>query len=85
MPAEAGVEEVLVVAFHAVDGGVDDLEVGGAEGEGGVADAVDGELAGAGLADDAALADVLAAGLELGLDEDDGAALPEFAGEVRGR
>jgi len=77
--AEAGVEEVLVVALHAVDGGVDDLEVGGTERQGGLMDAVDGELAGTGLTDDAAFADVLAAGFELGLDKDNGVALPELA------
>ena len=41
-----------------------------------VADAFDGLLAGFGVADDAAFADVAAAGFELGLDEDDGFALP---------
>ena len=37
---------------------------------------VDGELVGGGVADDASFADVLAAGFELGLDEEDGFALP---------
>jgi len=69
---EAGVEEELLVAFHASDGGgdgFDDLPVEGADA---VGDAVDGELVGLGVADDAAFADVAAAGFELGLDEDDG-------------
>ena len=74
--AEAEVEEVLVVALHAFDGGVDEVEVGAAEVERGVADAVDGELAGGLVADDAALAYVFFAGFELGFDEDDGASLP---------
>src|SRR5437879_10277727 len=83
---EAGVQEVLVIALHAVDGGVDDLERGCAEAARGLADAVDGELAGAGVADDAALADVLAPGFELGLDEDDGATAPGGSGGcARGR
>ena len=47
-------------------------------------DAVDGELVGGGVADDAAFADVLAAGFELGLDEDDGVALPLGLGRGEG-
>jgi len=65
-----------MVPLHAADGGVDEIERGTAKVQGAVADALDGELAGVFFADDASLADVLAAGLELGLDEDDGAALP---------
>ena len=47
-----------------------------------VADALDGGLAGFGVADDAAFADVVAAGFELGLDEDDGFALPGMISAV---
>jgi hypothetical protein len=72
------VEEELAVAFHAEDGRVDEGEGLAAERADGVFDAVDGELVGGGVADDAAFADVLAAGFELGLDEEDGFALPRF-------
>ncbi len=65
-----------MVPFHAVDGGVDDFELGGVEFGGAGADAIDGEGAGGGIADDAAFADVEASGLELGLDEEDGGAVP---------
>ena len=74
--SEAGVEEELAVAFHAEDGGVNEGEGFAAEGADGVFDAMDGELVGGRVADDAALAYVLAAGFELGLDEEDGFALP---------
>ena len=70
-----------MVAFHAVDGGVDDFDGGAVLLEDTVADALDGWLAGFGVADDASFADVFAAGFELGLDEDDGIALP---GVLRG-
>ena len=73
---EARMEEVFVVAFHALDGGVDDFDVGAVLLEDAATDALDGGLAGLGVADDAALADVFAAGFELRLDEDDGFALP---------
>jgi hypothetical protein len=48
-------------------------------------DSVDGELVGGGVSDDASFAYVLAAGFELGLDEEDGFALPLFScgGESR--
>ena len=65
-----------MVALHAVDGGVDDFDGGAVLLEDTVADALDGGLSGVGVANDAALADVFAAGFELGLDEDDGFALP---------
>jgi hypothetical protein len=74
--SEAGVEEVFVVALHAVDGGVDDLNRGAVLLDDAVSDALDGGLASVRVADDASLADVFAAGLELRLDEDDGFALP---------
>ena len=48
-------------------------------------DAVDGELVGGGVSDDAAFAYVLAAGFELGLDEEDGFALPPFSCGGEGR
>jgi hypothetical protein len=69
-------EEELAVAFHTEEGRVDEIEGLAAEIADGGLDAVDGELAGGGVADNAAFADVLAAGFELGLDEDDGFALP---------
>ena len=71
-------EEELAVAFHAKDGRIDEGEGLAAEGADGVFYAMDGELVGGGVADDTALADVLAAGFELGLDEEDGLALPVF-------
>jgi hypothetical protein len=74
--SEGSVEEVFVIAFHAMDGGVDDFDGCAVLLEDAVADAPDGGLTGFGIADDSTLADVLAAGLELGLDEDDGGALP---------
>ncbi len=72
-------EEEFAVAFHAEDGGVDEGEGLAAEGPDGVLDAVDGELVGGGVSDDAAFADVLATGFELGLDEEDGVAVPVLA------
>ena len=63
-----------MVAFHALDGRVDDFDCGAVLFEDTVADAVDGRLAGVGIADYAALADVGATGLELRLDENDGGA-----------
>jgi hypothetical protein len=65
------VQEVLVVAFHALNGRVDQVQIVAAEGAGGVPDAVDGELAGGGFAHDATFADMLAAGFKLRLDQDD--------------
>jgi hypothetical protein len=77
---EAGVEKELAVPFHAEYGGVDEGEGLAAESADGVFDSVHGELVGGGIADDAAFADVLAAGFELGLDEEDGFALPFCVG-----
>ncbi len=77
---EPCVEEELAVAFHAEDGGVDEVEGVAAEVADGGLDAVHGELVRGGVADDAAFADVLAAGFKLRLDEEDGVAVPEFAG-----
>jgi hypothetical protein len=76
---EAGVEEVLVVALHAEDGRVDEVEVGSALLDDALANAVDGGLTGVGVADDATLSDVGATGFELGFDEDDGGAAPWLA------
>jgi hypothetical protein len=82
---EAGVDEVLVVAFHASDRRVDDVNGCAALLDDAVADTLDGGLAGFGVAHDAALADVEAAGFELGLDEDDGFAMPwRFRSAERG-
>jgi hypothetical protein len=78
------VEEIFVVAFHAGDGGVDDIEVDGSQDGGAVVELVDGFLAGLGVADDSSLADVLAAYLKLGLDEDDGGSLPGVVGCAEG-
>ncbi len=75
---EIGVEEILVVPFHAKDGGVDDVDGCASLLDNAVSDAVDGGLTGVWVADDASLADVLAASLELRLDEDDGFASPCF-------
>jgi hypothetical protein len=69
-------EEVFVVALHALYRGVDDFDGGTVQVEDTVADALDGLLSRAGVADDATFADVLSASLELWLDEDDGGALP---------
>ena len=71
-----------MVAFHAVDGGVDDFDAGAVLFGYALADALDGLLAGFGVADDAAFADVAAAGFELRLDEDDGFALPGLLGRA---
>jgi hypothetical protein len=71
-----GPEQVLVVALHAVNGRVNDVGVMAIQSENGVVNAVDGELPGGGLANDASFADGLAAGLELRLDQEDGASLP---------
>ena len=79
LSGEAGVEEELAIAFHAEDGRVDESQGFAAQCADGVFYAVDGELVGGGVADDAAFAYVLAPGFELGLDEEDGFALPRFA------
>ena len=78
-----------MVAFHALDGRIDDFDVGAVLVEDAVANALDGGLAGAGVANDASLADVFAASFELRLDEDDGLTAPRLAqcaegGEDRG-
>jgi len=65
-----------VVALHAEDGRVDEVEVGAVLLEDAVADALDGGLAGVGVADDATFADVGATGFELWLDENDDFAAP---------
>ena len=74
--AEASVEEVLVVAFHAADRRVDDVDGCAALCDDAVADTLDGGLTSFGVADDAALADVETTGFELWLDEENGFALP---------
>jgi len=82
--AEMCVEEVFVVALHALDGRVDDFDGGALLLEDAVADALDGGLAGVGVADDASFADVFSTGFELGLDEDDGFALPGLLRRAEG-
>ena len=67
-----------MIAFHALNRGIDDFDNGAVLLEDAVVDALDGGLAGVGVADDASFADVFAARLELGFDEDDGFALPEL-------
>jgi len=67
-----------VIALHAVDGRVDDFDGGSALFKDAFGNALDGLFAGLGVADDAAFGDVFATGFELGLDEDDGFALPEL-------
>ncbi len=75
---EQGVEEVLVVALHSVDGRVDHFDAGAVLLEDTFADTIDGGPTGVGVADYASFADVGAAGFELRLDEDDDFALPRF-------
>jgi hypothetical protein len=65
-----------VVAFHAADGGVDDVDGCASLFDDTVADTLDGGLASFGVADDASLADVETARFKLRLDEDYGFALP---------
>ena len=65
-----------MVALHAADGGVDDVDGCASLFDYAVADAMDGGLASFGIADEASLADVETAGFELRLDEDHGFALP---------
>ena len=69
--AEMCVEEVFVVALHALNRGVDDFDGAAVLLEDASTDAIDGGLAGLRIANDASLSDVFAAGLELGFDEDD--------------
>ncbi len=73
-----------MVALHAEDGRVDEVEVGAVLLEDAVADALDGGLAGVGVADDATFADVGATGFELRLDEDDDFAAPGLVGCAEG-
>ncbi len=67
-----------MVALHAEDGGVDEVEVDAVLLENAVADAFDGSLTGVGVADDATFADVGSASFELRLDEDYDFPLPRF-------
>jgi hypothetical protein len=69
-----------VVALHAEDRGVDEIEIDAAMLEDRPADTLDCGLPGVGVADDAAFADVGAACFKLRLDEDDDAALPGLTG-----
>ena len=69
-----------MVALHAQDGRVDEVDAGAVLLEDAVANALDGGLAGVGIADDTAFAYVGATGFELRLDEDDGGALPGLSG-----
>jgi len=57
-----------VVALHAEDGRVDEIEVGSVLLDDALANAVDGGLTGVGVANDSAFADVGATGFELGFD-----------------
>jgi hypothetical protein len=57
-----------VVALHAEDGRVDEVEVGAVLLEDAVADTLDGGLTGVGVADDATFADVGATGFKLWFD-----------------
>src|SRR5579864_1135418 len=77
-------QEIFVVAFHALDGRVDHFDGCAMVFEDAVLDTLDGLFAGLGIADDASLGDVFAARLELGLDEDDGRASPGVAGGIGG-
>ena len=76
--SEDGVEKVLVIPLHAVDGRVDDFDAVAVLFSCTVADPLDSLLAGFGIANDAAFADVFAASFELWLDEDDCFSLPSF-------
>jgi hypothetical protein len=69
-----------VVALHAEDRGVDEVEIDAAMLEDRLADTFDGGLPSIGVADDTAFADVGAASFELRFDEDDDAALPGLTG-----
>jgi hypothetical protein len=69
-----------VVALHAEDGRVDEVEVGAVLFKDTLANAVDGGLTGVGVANDAAFADVGATCFELRFDEDDDGAAPRFVG-----
>ena len=73
-----------MVALHAVDGRVDDLDGSASLFDDTLADTLDGEAAGLGIADDAAFADAETAGFELRLDEDDGGALPATVRRAEG-
>jgi hypothetical protein len=70
------VEEVFVIAFHALNRRVDYFNIRAALFDYALADALDGLFAGFGVADDAAFGYVLSTGFELGFDEDDGGTLP---------
>lgn len=69
-----------MIALHAEDWRVDEIEVDAVLFKDTLADALDGGLAGVGIADDAAFADVGAACFELRFDEDDDFAAPWFVG-----
>ncbi len=69
-----------MVALHAEDGRVDQIQLCAVLLEDTLANAVDGGLTGVGIANDSAFADVGATGFELGFDEDDDGASPWFVG-----
>ena len=71
-----------MVALHAQDGRVDEVDAGSVLLEDAVANALDGGLTGVGVTDDSALSDVGATGFELRLDQDDGGALPGLSGRA---
>jgi hypothetical protein len=75
-------EKILVVALHAEDRRVDEVERGAVLLDDRFANAFDGGLASVGVAHDAAFADVGAASFELRLDENDGGALPASTGSA---
>jgi len=71
-----------VIALHAEDGRVDEVECGAVLLEDTFAYALNGGLASVRIAHDASLADVGAASFELRLDENDGGALPRAIGRA---
>ena len=71
-----------MVALHAADGGVDDVDGGAVLLDDAVVDTLNGRLTGVGVADDAALAYVETASFELRLDEKDGFTLPASFGRA---
>ena len=73
-----------MVAFHASDGRVDDVDGCAALFDDAVTDTLDGGLASFRVADNATLADVETAGFELWLDEENGFALPGLLRSAEG-
>lgn len=82
---EGYVQQIFMIAFHAADWRIDEIDRGTPKADHAVANAIDSELAGSGLTHDASFADVLAASLELRFDKNDGAPMPLFTRYRKGR